>query len=83
MKNFVGAALIIIGLGLVITEGDRASFQEEYAEERNEIEADRDPDVADPDGGTTISVQPVLGIVFILGGAAVLIYAYNQGRNGE
>ncbi|MEX0929152.1 MAG: hypothetical protein WD266_13655 [Balneolales bacterium] len=76
MKNYIGVVLIIIGLALVLTEGNGDPDYEEQATGRDEAGGDRGPEA--PEDGSTISIQPVLGVVFLLTGAGILIYAYNN-----
>ena len=82
MKNLIGALLIIVGIALIFTEGQRSGFEEEYDHSLNDIEADRDTDIADPEADTEIRLQPVLGVVLILGGAGVLFIAYKERNPG-
>ncbi|MEX0772062.1 MAG: hypothetical protein WEB89_05440 [Balneolales bacterium] len=83
MKNFVGVVLIIIGLGLILSEGERDQSVDEYVNEENGIEADRDPELADPGDGDRMPLQPILAIVFLLTGAGILVYAYNENKPVE
>ncbi|MEX0685949.1 MAG: hypothetical protein WD267_08580 [Balneolales bacterium] len=80
MKHVIGVLLIVIGLALVLIQGDRSSIDEEHDHSQNDIEADRDPEQVDTELDT-IRIQPILGIVFMLGGAGFLIYAYSERKN--
>lgn len=81
MKNFVGVILIVVGLGLILTEGESEQYVEEY--EQNDLEDNIDPEQVDPGDGTTMKLQPILGIMLILSGAGVLVYAYNEDKPAE
>ena len=79
MRNFVGVLLLIIGLGLILTDGGRSGFDEDFSVERNDAQPAEDPEIGDPaTNNNGMQLQPVLGVVFILAGAGVLIYAFNN-----
>ncbi|MEX0780495.1 MAG: hypothetical protein WD491_12280 [Balneolales bacterium] len=83
MKNFVGVLLIVIGLGLILTEGERDEYVDEYVNDENDVEIEVDPDIGEPDDGSTVQLQPILGIMFLLAGAGVLVFAYNENKPVE
>lgn len=68
MKKVIGMILIILGIAFLFIE-DFTFTQEETILETEGMEITRDED-------QTFSVQPIVGVILILGGAAFLIYGF-------
>lgn len=68
MKKVIGIILIILGIAFLFIE-DFTFTQEETVLETNGIEITRDDE-------QTVPVQPIVGVVLIVGGAVLLIYGF-------
>ncbi|MEX0779495.1 MAG: hypothetical protein WD491_04375 [Balneolales bacterium] len=68
MKKVVGIIMIILGIALFFIE-DFTFSQEETVLDAGDIEITREEEHRVP-------VQPIIGVIFILGGAALLIYGF-------
>ncbi|MEX0928472.1 MAG: hypothetical protein WD266_07890 [Balneolales bacterium] len=68
MKKVIGILLIILGIAFLFIE-DFTFTQEETVLDAGDVEITRDDEQIVP-------VRPVIGVIFILGGAALLIYGF-------
>ncbi|MEX0684678.1 MAG: hypothetical protein WD267_09120 [Balneolales bacterium] len=68
MKKIVGIILIILGIAFLFIE-DFSFSQEETVLDAGDVEITRDDE-------ETVPIQPIVGIIFILGGAALTVYGF-------
>ena len=68
MKKVVGIILIIVGIAFLFIE-DFTFTQEETVLDAGDIEVTRDEEQRMP-------VQPIVGVILILGGAVLTVYGF-------